>query len=169
MILTERELRAVYEAIVKPFGHPDPIGYMTRALLMSGGDTEYYDVDGKIGFMPIDPAVALETLGVQDVSTLEGNLGATLTLDQMYFAEYGSVSDMVVAFHFGRDAVDVELDDDAMDLLNAIEEARPDVREIISPPRAKVQDVIRIIYNQLSREPTPKKSVLNLVTKILEK
>lgn len=170
MELSNRELRQVYEVLVLPMGHPDPIGYMTRALLLSGGDPEYWGAENKVGFMPVDPALALEMVGIQDVVSLQNNVTTTIIMDQMYYQALGNVTDMIVAFTYGSDYVTVDgtYSGGIAKFLNDIDDLRPEVQAIISPRRATVEDVMRMIELELKGSNKPSKRMLNVVEKILE-
>ena len=103
MRLTIDELREIYEAAVKAFGHPDPLGYMTRAILLSEADPDYIDLDNKQGFMPVESSRAVEMTGASEVQSLEANLMATLTMDKMLYEQYeGDLDKMVIAFTYGE-------------------------------------------------------------------
>lgn len=168
--LSARELRQVYEMLVKPMNHPDSVGYMTRALLLSGGDPDYWGSEEKVGFMPVNPSLAYELTGVQDVSSLANNVSATIIMDLMYFQAFGNVTDMVVAFTYGSDAVTIDgsYTGGIAAFLNDIEEMRPEVSRIVSPPRATVNDVLRMVKEQLQGR-KPSKAALEVVNMILEK
>lgn len=170
MELSNRELRQVYEVLVLPMGHPDPVGYMTRALLLSGGDPDYWGVEQKVGFMPVDPALALEMVGVQDVVSLQNNVTTTVIMDQMFYQAYGNTTDMIVAFTYGMDAVSLDgtYSGGIAQFLNDIDDMRPLVRNIVSPPRATLNDVIKMVNDHFKKGPRPGKKVLNAVNNILE-
>lgn len=145
MILTSKQLRELYEAVVKPFGHPDPLGYMTRALLESGGDPDYIDVSGKRGFMPVFPEVALEMTGATEIQSLESNVVATLTIDRMNFEDFRGIDNMIIAFHYGGEAVDSPRTSQQKEFINDVNESREDVNTLMYPPHAKVADVIKVL------------------------
>lgn len=170
MILSALELRNVYEALVLPMNHPDAIGYMTRALYMSGGDDEYYDGDGKVGFMPVDPRRAMELVGVQDVSALENNVSTTVLMDLMFYEQYGTIDDMMIAFHFGEESVsaDGEYSGSLRRFLGDINSMRSSVREIVSPRRARLGDVIRMLKRQLEGKYHVDKGMMEVVEKMIE-
>lgn len=171
MILTAQELREVYEGLVLPFGHPDPIGYMTRAYLLSGGDTDYFGGDGKVGFMPVEPERAAVMIGVQDVASLQNNVAATVTMDMMYFQMYQDIDNMIVAFHFGEQAVDEvtgTYTGDIKSFLEEIDDARGIMREIVSPRRATVNDVLVMLRDYMTKKEKPSKLLLEVVEGILE-
>lgn len=168
--LSGTELRQVYEMLVKPMNHPDSIGYMTRALLLSGGDPDYWGSEEKVGFMPVNPSLAFELTGVQDVTTLANNISATIIMDLMYYEAFGNVTDMVVAFTYGSDAVTIDgsYTGGIAAFLNDIEEMRPNVLRIVSPPRATVRDVLEMVKEQIQGR-KPDKGALKVVNMILEK
>lgn len=168
MIILGRNLRDLYEAFILPMGHPDPIGYVTRAIMESGGETDYYDGRGRMGFMPVDPALAMEMTGVQDVVNLQSNVMTTVLIDQMFFRKYGDINDMIVAFHFGESALsDVGYTPEQRDFLNEVDEFRPQIQEIVSPRRATLEDVVKMIRDEYEGKNKPKKIVSDLVNKLL--
>lgn len=171
MILGPQELREVYEGLVLPFGHPDPIGYMTRAYLLSGGDSDYFGGDGKVGFMPVEPERAMTMIGVQDVASLQNNVATTVTMDMMYFDTYRDIDSMIVAFHFGEQAVDEATGTYSGNIkafLEEIDNARGMMRDIVSPPRATLNDVLKMLKDYISRTDKPSKLLLEVVEGILE-
>lgn len=171
MILGPQELREVYEGLVLPFGHPDPIGYMTRAYLLSGGDSDYFGGDGKVGFMPVEPERAMTMIGVQDVASLQNNVATTVTMDMMYFDTYRDIDSMIVAFHFGEQAVDEATGaytGNIKTFLEEIDNARGMMRDIVSPPRATLNDVLKMLKDYISRTDKPSKLLLEVVEGILE-
>lgn len=145
MKLGQEELMQLYEAVVKPFEHPDPLGYMVRALLVSEGDPDFIDGDGDRGFMPVSPSRATQMTGVQEVQTLQNNVIATLTMDRMLYEQYQSIDDMIVAFHFGEEVVQEEYQGDEKAFLEAVTEAHEDVEDLLHPPLATVDDVISLL------------------------
>lgn len=170
MILSGQQLKDVYQALVLPMGHPDPIGYMTRAFLFSGGDPDYYGGDGKVGFMPVEPERAAEMTGNGEVATLQNNVSTTVVMDLMYFQQYGTVNDMMVAFHFGEDAISPEgnYTGELAEFIDSVAELRPSMRDIVSPRRATLKDVIKMLKNQLDRKNVPTKGMMEVVERILE-
>ena len=170
MILSPQELKQVYEGLVLQMGHPDPIGYMTRAFLSSGGDTEYFGTDGKMGFMPVEPERVANMVGNVDISSLQGNVVATLTMDMMYFEAYQTITDMIVAFHYGEQAIsdDGNYTGEIKRFLDEIDEGRGTMRDIVSPPRATVRDVMLMIRDQVSGTNKPDKLTMDVVNLILE-
>lgn len=150
MKLSDEELRVLYQGTVKPFQHPDPLGYMTRALILSEGDPDFVDGDDR-GFLPIRPQQVTD-LGVAEVQSLENNVIATLTLDRLNFDKYGTVDNMVLATHFPDEPL---LEGDTLNessrtseqnqFLNDIEDARVDVLNILEPRLATVEDVIKVL------------------------
>lgn len=170
MILSPREFKEVYQALVLPMGHPDPIGYMTRAYISSGGDTEYFGIDGKIGFMPVEPQRVATMVGNVDVASLQGNVVATITMDMMYYEMYGTIEDMIVAFHFGENAISMDGNyrGEPRTFLDQVDEGRGSMRDIVSPPRATVRDVMKMIQQQFSGVNKPDKLTMDVVNLILE-
>lgn len=145
MILTPQELVEVYEAMVKPFGHPDPLGYMTRALIVSEGDPDYIDVEGKRGFLPVLPQDALELVGAQEVQSLQGNLIASLAMDRVLFDQFGTVNKMIIASEFGADNVGENLTPKQKQFIEDVDDSREDTHKIMYPPFAKVEDIIKLL------------------------
>ena len=147
MILKPKELTQLYEAVIKPFGHPDPLGYMTRALLESEGDPDFIDASDKRGFMPANPTRAMEMVGATEVQSLQGNVIATLAMDRLLFDEYGSIDKMILAFHYDPDN-DIELDEpnkDMKDFIKEVNESRKDMLHLMYPPLATVSDIINAL------------------------
>lgn len=145
MILPTEELLNVYEGVVKPFGHPDPLGFMTRALLTSEGDPDYIAVDGRRGFLPIQPELALEMTGASEVQSLQGNLVAALTIDRMFFEKLRSVERMIIATHYGEENVIDEPTGKHKQFIEDINDGREDTRLLMYPPLATVADVIKLL------------------------
>lgn len=170
MILSGQQLKGLYQALVLPMGHPDPIGYMTRAFFLTGGDPDYVGGDGKIGFMPVEPQRAIEMTGNSDVTTLENNIATTIIMDLMYYQKYQTIDDMVIAFHFGEESISPEggYTGSLRGFLDSIEELRPSVKYIVDPPRATLKDVIKMLKDQLSGNNKPSKAMMEVVERILE-
>lgn len=152
MILDTKELQMLYQSVVKPFGHPDPVGFMVRAIMGSGGDPDYLDVDGAMGFMPMYPAVAQEMVGNANIASLQGNVTTALAMDQMFFQKYLSVDDMITAFEFGPEYIGTDTAE-VMKFIDEVNDSRPGMLEILEPPNATVADVISIMESSL--EPAP--------------
>lgn len=142
--MTHNELRSLYDSVVKQSGHPDPVGYMARAVAFSDANPDYIDIEGRQGFMPVTPDRALKEVGAKNVSILENNVPATLAMDMLYFEQFGRIEDMIVAFHEGVDAVG-NPSDDLRELLDNLPELRQGMTEIIAPRLATVDDVIAIL------------------------
>ena len=171
MILSSQELKQLYRGFLSQFGHPDPLGYIARALLESEGNPAYYGVDGKAGFLPVLPQRAAEMTGSSDVSTLQGNVTATITMDLMFMEQYRNVEDMIVAFHFGEEAVSPGEEDytgRAKSFLASVALLRPEVASIVDPPRATVNDVMKAIRDSLDGSVKTSKITKDVVNKILE-
>lgn len=143
-MMSGNELRSLYESVIKQSGHPDPVGYMARALAFSDANADYLDIEGKQGFMPVHPDRALKEVGAKNVSILENNIPATLAMDMLYFDQFGRIEDMVVAFHEGIDAVG-NPSDEMRELLDNLPELRKSMTEIVAPRLATVDDVISIL------------------------
>lgn len=155
MQLNTEQLRDVYEAMVKPVGHPDPLGFMARAILTSEGDPDYIDINGTQGFIPLDPDRAIEQIGVLEVQSLEGNIGAALALDIEHIERFGNSTDMIVATHDGLERVGNPTPE-TKEMLEALPEAREEMRELLFPPLATVEDVIAVL--QASDDVKPNKT-----------
>lgn len=170
MILSPQELKEVYQGLVLQMGHPDPIGYMTRAFLSSGGDTEYFGTDGKMGFMPVEPERVVNMVGNVDISSLQGNVVATLTMDMMYFEAYQTITDMIVAFHYGEQAIsdDGNYTGEIKKFLDEVDGARSAMRDIVAPPRATVRDVMNMMKAQLTGMNKADKLTMDVMNLILE-
>lgn len=169
MIVSDTELRGIYEQVVMQMGHPDPIGYVTRAIMQSGGESQYIGGDGKMGFMPIEPERAKEMVGSTNMLDLYMNVMTTVTIDMMYFSQYNDIEDMIIAFHWGEEAVtdtDVRTKEQKQ-FLKDLEEGRQEIARIVSPPRATVEDVMRMIRDEVLGKHKPKKAVLDLVNLML--
>jgi len=143
MILETNELTQLYEAVIKPFGHPDPSGFMTRALLLSEGDPDYVGLDGKRGFMPVDAGLALEMTGATEIQSLQANLVATLTMDRMFFELTGDIDDMIIVFHYGVETLETGTPSGAISFLKEVNDARGDMINLMYPPMATMDDVIK--------------------------
>ena len=144
MKLTNDELRELYVGLVKPFQHPDPLGFMTRVLLLSEGDPDFVDGDER-GFLPINATYASEQTGVPEIQSLENNVIAGLSLDRINFERYQNIDDMVIATHHEGEVDPSEYTVEQQDFLNAVEETRQEVLLILEPPLATVDDVIDLL------------------------
>ena len=139
MILEPRELREIYLSVVAGSGHPDPMGYMARILLTSGGEPDYLDGSGKMGLMPVTPAFAKQEVGSSDVATLEGNVMTTIAIDMKLFDEHGSIEAMVHAFHaLGN----LDGNEESKTIMKVLDDARQDTRDVILPRQATFDDVV---------------------------
>lgn len=168
MIVSDADLRGIYEQFVRPMGHPDPIGYVTRAIMCSAGETEYVGGDGKMGFMPIEPARAQEMVGTTNMLDLPSNVMTTVTIDMMYFDQYNSLDDMVIAFHFGEEDISLAgYSKEQKRFLKDLEQARVEIGKLVSPPRATVEDVMRLMRDELQGKRKAKKVVFDLVNIML--
>ena len=162
--LTTDELRNVFEVLVKPIGHPDPVGFMARALLTSEGDPDYIDVNGKQGFIPLDPnRVALE-LGATDVQSLEGNVMTALALDMKYFQQFNNLNKMITGTHQDFETAENPTAETRL-LLDELADAKVEVNELLFPPLATVEDVIDVL--RASVNDTPSKNRLKFFKEIL--
>ena len=143
MELSPDDLREIYEALIKPSGHPDPMGFMARIILTSGGDPDYVHVDGKMGLMPVTPDYAFNITGSKDVQSLQGNIMTTLAMDTMLFQNLKSLKMAIIKFHDGFDAESPS--PETAEILEELPDARIEIRDAMYPPLATVADVIRLI------------------------
>lgn len=157
--LTAQELQDVYNAMVKPIGHPDPVGFMARALLRSGGDPDYIGVDGTMGFLPLDADRALAELGALDVQSLEGNIGAALAADVQNLEKAGTLRGMMILTHDGDENPSPE----TQAMLDDLDAAKVEMKEILFPRLATVEDVIMV----LKARKTPTKTRMNFFEGLL--
>lgn len=141
--LARDELEQLYTGVVQKAGHPDPLGYMARAIMMSGGNPDYIDVEGKAGFMPVKPELAQSAVGAVDVHSLMGNVVATLAMDRLYFQQRGTIEGMVTMFHSGATAL--RPNKDTKEMLAELPAAREDIYNMIFPRKATVDDVITLL------------------------
>ena len=95
MQMEQKDLKMLYEAVIKSSGHPDRMGFMARIMLTSGGDPDYIDIEGKVGLMPVDPSVAAQAVGATDVQSVQGNITATLAMDMLIFQQTMDVEMMI--------------------------------------------------------------------------
>lgn len=144
MILTDDELRELYVGLVKPFQHPDPLGFMTRALLLSEGDPDF--VDGKDrGFMPLNGTYIIDTTGVPETQSLENNITGALAIDRLNFDQYKDVDLMVIASHEEGVFDPNNLTSEQNTFLSEIQDSREDVLRILEPPLATIDDVVKLL------------------------
>lgn len=163
MELSNEELRVLYEAVVRPTAasnppHPDPVGYLARAILLSGGDPDYIDVEGNVGFMPVDPDTAFDETGGAEVQSLQGNVITTLVMDIQFFARLGSVEGMIIAFHEGETAALAQGggSTEMKQLLGALPEARLELQKVLFPRPATVKDVVSFMGKAMDDDSLPK-------------
>lgn len=140
MELSQLELVELYEAVIKPSGHPHPLSYITRVLLLSGGDPDYIDITGKIGFMPVLPGYANTLVGSNDVATLQGNIMTTLAMEIKLYQETGDLEQMYVMFHDGIGTVVPS--ESTKEMLTVLPEAIVETQELVQPRLATVDDVM---------------------------
>lgn len=144
MELTQEELIELNEALIKPFGHPDPLGYVARVLATSGGDPDYVDLRGKMGFMPVKSQRAMDMTGAQSVVGLEDNVIATLTMDRMLITQYnGDVDRAMIDFHFENSVNPYTVEQEGF--IEGINQARLEVKKLLYPRLATVKDVIEAL------------------------
>lgn len=144
MQLTDEQLRELYFGLIKPFQHPDPLGFMTRALLLSEGDPDFVDGENR-GFLPLVSGYAVEQTGVPEIQSLDNNVIAALSLDRIHFDQYQNVDDMVIATHYEGEVTPGVYTKEQTEFLNAIEDTRAELVDILEPPLATVEDVIKLI------------------------
>lgn len=160
MQLSNQELLEVYEGVVKASGHPAPLSYMTRALLFSEGDPDYIGVDGKVGFMPVNPGDALEQVGAQEVQSLQSNIIATIAMERNLFTELGDIDQMIIAFHFGRDQLNADTTrGEPKELLDALPDLQRDTMALLYPPLATVSDVITMLKSSINTKKLSKREL----------
>ena len=141
MKLTPTQLRLNYKSIIQAAGHPDPIGLMARILLLSEGDPDFIDIQGRMGLLPLTAEQGMQ-VQVTDVQSLQGNLLAAIALDKMYFAQYGTIKDMIIATHSNDQG---KLPSEYRDLLTHYEEAKQSTSKLLFPRLATVMDVMKLI------------------------
>lgn len=145
MILQPAELLELYEGVIKPFEHPDPLGYLTRAIISSGGDSDFYE-DGRVGFMPVNPTTALQLTGANEVFSLQSNVVTTLSIDRLNFEKYQGVNDMILAFHFD-DFQFGNVTRKQQQFIDEIDESRSEVNDLLFPRFATVDDVVKLLQD----------------------
>ena len=150
MELTTQELQQLYTALIKPSPHPDPLGLMARILMTSEGDPDFIDVDGRTGLIPIHPDRAMEVVGSVDTQTREGNLATAMAMDLLYFEQFGEIDTMIEMTHDGPSA-------ETRAILQEIDQARVEVSELLFPPLATVEDVIRLLKDNEQEKPNKKR------------
>lgn len=148
MQLTQDEMIEIYESLVKPFQHPDPMGYMTRALLLSNGDPDFVNLKGELGFMPVSPKRAFEMTGAKEVQSLQNNVIATLSMDKILFEEYeGDLERMIVSFHWEDSSGNFS--SEQSDFLEEVNSERNDMKDLLYPRLATVKDVIELLEDNM--------------------
>lgn len=141
MKLSNKELRTLYQSIIQVSGHPDPMGLMARILLLTEGDPNYMDAKGRLGMLPLYPEQGM-SVQIQDVQSMEGNLMAAIALDKQYFANYGTIKDMVIATHSQDQG---KLPPEYKDLWKHYAQGKELANNIIFPRLATVMDVIKLM------------------------
>jgi len=131
MNIEPQELVDVYKAIIEPSGHIDPIGYLSRAYLLSGGDINYHDDEGRIGFYPVKPDDADRVVGSKDVASLQGNIISTLRMEMVLIDELG-YADAISEMTYNKS-------------LDGIDDIKKLLEDIIFPRKAKVEDIISLL------------------------
>ena len=167
MELKNEELKVIYQSVVKPFNHPDPVGFIARALLETGGDPDYYGSDDRVGFIPLDPRIAMEKTGIRNMTSLNENIFAAMTIDAMNFEEYGSIDAMIRAFHFGEKEALNENNQKATAFIKDVNSSRPAVLEIVSPRKATLKDVMDILKASI-KFADANRTVVRFVKQVLE-
>ena len=153
MQLNADQLRDVYDAMIRPIGHPDPIGFIARGLLLTEGDPDYIDINGKQGFIPIDPGQAMQELGSMDVQSLEGNISTAMAMDIQNLERLGSLEEAIIATHDGADANGVA-SEETRQMLADLPEAREEVHLLLFPRLATVEDVIGLLRASETSKPS---------------
>ena len=162
--LTAEELRDVFEVMVKPIGHPDPVGFMARALLTSDGDPDFIDINGKQGFIPLHPDRVVSELGATDVQSLEGNVMTALALDIKYFEQFKDINKMITGTHQDFETAESPTAETRV-ILDELADARTETNEFMFPRLATVEDVINALRASVSDKPS--KNRLNFFKEIL--
>lgn len=142
-LLTNDDLRDIYESMVQPSGHQNPMQFMARILLNSGADPDYVGADGKVGLMPVLPSVATSMVGAPEAATLAGNLSATLAMDQLIFQNVTSEEMAYIKFELGVEASGHTRE--TKEEWKALPELTIQLRDKLYPPLATVEQVIRIL------------------------
>lgn len=144
MILSVEELRGIYESVVRGSGHYDPVGYMARIILTSGGDPDYIDADGRMGLLPTSPNYAASLVGATEVQSLQGNVIATLAMDISIFQQTQDVDMALVLFHDGEDA-NASPSPETQEIIDNLPDARTVMYDTLFPRLAKVSDIISLL------------------------
>jgi len=167
MELTNAQLKLLYQSVIKQLAHPDPVGYIARALLETGGDPMYYGADDRVGFMPIDPWVAVEQTGISNMTDLNDNVMATVMVDKINFKKYGSIDSMIRAFQFGENEANNDQSVKINAFIKSVNDTRSSVLEIVEPRMATLKDVITILEQSI-KSSEPKPIVTRFVKQVLE-
>jgi len=166
MELQDDELIMIYDGIVKNSGHPDPVGYMARAFLLSEFDPDFSLPDGTRGFMPVHPEFAYTLTGTADITSLEANLMTTLAMDLMIFERYGRIEDMMIKFH----AADLEATEPnhlLRGILGDMKEAKEELSKFLNPRPATVKDVVEILKSIIDLEDKATKDQKEIFKKLI--
>jgi len=134
-MIDNRTMKEIFFSVIKTSGHIDPVGYLTRAYYLSGGD-ENYNKDGKIGFYPVEPDVAFDMVGSKDVFSLEGNIQTTLLMEMLLIKNVGY--EAMVGMMTGKES------------LPEFEKLQKHIVSILYPRKATVKDVIKLLKPVLS-------------------
>lgn len=153
MELSADQLRDLYGAMIRPIGHPDPIGFVARALLLTDGDPDYIDINDKQGFIPLDPDRVMQELGAMDVQSLEGNVSAALAMDIQNLERFGTMEDAIVATHDGAESVGSP-SEETRQMLDDLPEAREEVHALLFPRLATVDDVVKLLRASETEAPS---------------
>lgn len=134
-MIDNKTIKEIFFAVIKTSGHTDPVGYLARAYYLSGGD-ENFNQDGKMGFYPVEPGIAFDMVGSNDVFSLTGNIQTTLLMENMLINQVGY--EAMVGMMTGLE----ELPD--------FDKLYEKILSILYPRKATVKDVIKLIKPVLS-------------------
>jgi hypothetical protein len=152
MRFSDPQIKEIYQALIKPFGHPDPIGFMCRAKMYSDWDSDFVDIySGKRGFMPMTDMFVQAILGqpTGDLTDLQINLQTALMVDMMLYSQVNSVPAMNYVFDTQDEAGFYnQASSDALNI--EIDKLRPNVKRICDPPIATVSDIAKFVMNNTS-------------------
>ena len=91
-------------------------------------------------------------------------------MDLMFFQSYGTLEDMMVAFHFGEELIsgDGNYRGRVKTFIDDVNELREDMRKIVSPRQATVKDVFKLLREYLEKDQNINKDIIQVVEKIME-
>ena len=150
MELSTEQLKQLFEGVIRPEAHPDPLGLMARILLTSEGNPDYVDLEGRVGLLPVHPDRAMEVVGSIDAQTIEGNIASVMAMDILFFDQYGSIQRMIEETHGGPN-------EETRAIWDAYEEMKREVSDLLYPRLATVDDVINILKQSDAETPSKKR------------